>query len=360
MKKIIIFSIFIFIFLNTLVFAKEETLEVTGTVIEATKVQESYESGISFLTQDVKVKIDSGDFKDKIVLIKNHMMSDSPTKMIFRTNDRVLLQVSAPYSEKDFYITDYVRTNSMSILAVIFCVSIIIIGGIIGLKSLFSLAITMASVFFVFIPLTLKGINPLYLTIILSVIITFISIFIISGINHKSITAIVGTICGVIIAGIIPIILSSKMHLTGLTMDEASMLFYIPQGLKFKITDLLYSGIILGSLGAIMDVAMSISSSMEEIYRANPSAKKINLIKSGLNVGRDIMGTMTNTLILAYTGSSLPLLLIFYAYNTSFLKIINLDIIATEVVRSLSGSIGIILCVPLTVFASTFMVRCRK
>ena len=138
-----------------------------------------------------------------------------------------------------------------------------------------------------------------------------------------------------IIAGIISYGFGNIAKLTGLSAQEAQMLMFIPQGIEFDFKGLLFAGIIIGALGAVMDVAMSISSAMDEIRSNNTSIATKDLVRSGLVVGRDIMGTMSNTLILAYTGSAIPLLLLFIAYETSIVNVLNLDLIATEVVRPL-------------------------
>jgi len=139
------------------------------------------------------------------------------------------------------------------------------------------------------------------------------------------------------------------------------MLLYIPQNIHLDVQGLLFAGIIIGALGAVMDVSMSVSSAVEEVKKANPTLDAADLFRSGLNVGRDVMGTMSNTLILAYTGSSVPLLLIFMAYQESLLKMINLDMIASEIVRALSGSLGMVMVAPLTAFiAGLLFERSRK
>jgi len=164
-----------------------------------------------------------------------------------------------------------------------------------------------------------------------------------------------GTSFGVIIAGIIAFYVGNKASLSGLSAEEATMLMYIPQGIEFNFRQLLFAGIIMGSLGAAMDIGISIASSIEEIHKANPRLSRGRLFRSGMNVGKDVMGTMVNTLILAYTGTSIPMLLLFMAYETELSKVFNLDVIATEVVRSLSGSIGLILTIPITaLFASYY------
>ncbi|GFN35693.1 YibE/F family protein [Tepidimicrobium xylanilyticum] len=225
------------------------------------------------------------------------------------------------------------------------------------MKAILTLGITIFIIVKILLPLMLKGINPIPISVLAAIVITIITILFIAGINTKSISAIIGTCSGVIIAGIIAYFVGSQVRLTGLSSEEATMLMFIPQRVDFDFRGLLFSGIILGALGAIMDVGMSIASSIEEIHNANKSFTRKELFNSGMNVGRDIMGTMTNTLILAYTGSSIPLLLLFMAYETSMIKVINLDIIATEIVRSLSGSIGLVLTIPLTALVSTFLIK---
>ena len=203
----------------------------------------------------------------------------------------------------------------------------------------------------------LKGVNPIPISVAIAVAVTIITMFLVGGVNSKSISAIIGTSVGVIIAGLISYFIGTKANLTGLSAQEATMLMYIPQDVLFNFKNLLFAGIILGALGAAMDVGISVASSIEEINIANPALNRKQLFNAGMNVGKDVMGTMTNTLILAYTGSSIPLLLLFMAYETSIIKILNLDIIATEIVRSLSGSIGLVLTIPITAFVASYLTK---
>jgi len=152
----------------------------------------------------------------------------------------------------------------------------------------------------------------------------------------------------VLVAGGIAFFVGSLASLTGLGDEEAQMLMYIPQQVNFDFKGILFAGIIIGALGAVMDVGMSIASSMREVEAAKPEITTKDLIRSGMNVGRDIMGTMSNTLILAYTGGSLQLMLLFMAHDFSLTEVINWDMIASEVVRALAGSIGLIFTIPLT------------
>jgi len=209
----------------------------------------------------------------------------------------------------------------------------------------------------VMLPLILNGFDPIGVSSLSAALITVLTFGIVSGLNIKSFSAAFGTLCGVLSASVIAYVTGSLANLTGLSSDEATMLVYIPQNIHFDFMGLLFAGIIIGTLGAVMDVAMSISSAMYEMKFLNPDITPGKLVKSGFNIGRDIMGTMTNTLILAYTGSSIFLMLVFLAYKTPLIRIINMDVIATEIIRATAGSIGIILSIPATVFLSAFLLN---
>lgn len=178
---------------------------------------------------------------------------------------------------------------------------------------------------------------------------------IISGLSRKTFSAIIGTVGGVVLAGALALIIGTLAKLTGLGNEEANMLMFIPHDVYFNFKGLLFAGIIIGTMGATMDVGMSIASAMNEIKENSPQIKKADLIKAGMNVGKDTMATMANTLILAYVGGSLHLLLLLIAYETPFSHIINWDMIASEIVRAIAGSIGIIFTIPITALASAFI-----
>lgn len=322
---------------------------------------EEHMEGVTTEVQHVKLKIISGEFKGEIFETENYLSDNFAYNIVVKKGDKVVVDIEELQDGSlEAYVADYARQNYIFYLLALFVVLIIFVGGKKGIKAVGTLAMTLFLILGVLLPLMLKGMNPIPISVLISIAITIITLFIIGGINSKSIAAIIGTSSGVIIAGIIAYFVGSQVMLTGLSGEEATMLMYIPQGVEFDFKSLLFAGIILGSLGAIMDVGMSISSSIEEIHNANPDLKPRELFQAGMNVGKDIMGTMTNTLILAYTGSSIPLLLLFMAHETPMVKIINLDIIATEIIRSLSGSIGLVLTVPLTALVATALIKREK
>ncbi|MBF8982433.1 YibE/F family protein [Lutibacter sp. B2] len=369
MKKSIIFT-FIFILLTTLFVNAQANEEIeepksyseTAIVMSAEKIEEQMNSVEPIeQTQQVKLEITSGKYKGESFEIINVLSGNYAFDIPVKVGDKVVVVIE----ELEDYniqvsIVEYVRKDYIVYLCIVFVILILLVGRMKGLKATITLALTMFAIVKILLPMILKGVNPIPITILIAVGITIITMFIIGGFNSKSIAAIAGTTGGVLTAGLIAYWIGSKVRLTGLGSEEATMLLYIPQGVKFNFRSLLFSGIIIGSLGAVMDIGMSIASAMEEIYKANQDMTRKELFTSGMNVGKDVMGTMTNTLILAYTGSSIPLLLLFMAYETSMIKILNLDMVATEIIRSLAGSIGLILTIPITALVASTLMKSKK
>ena len=365
MKKVIYALIIMIIFASGLVYGEEfeevPYLTEKAKVLEIIGLEEIGDEYFDGMIQHVEVEILSGKYKGRRFNVENGLSDNVAYNIEVKKGDKVVVVIEEGMSGGvEVFITDYSRGNQLLILTLIFVTLILLIGRGKGVRAIISLSLTIGSIIYILLPLILKGVNPVPISIAISIGVTIITIFLVGGINSKSISAIVGTSIGVIIAGVISYIIGSKINLTGLSAEEATMLMYIPQEITFNFRNLLFSGIILGALGAVMDVGMSVASSIDEIYKANNDLTTKELFNSGMNVGKDIMGTMTNTLILAYTGTSIPLLLLFMAYETSIVKIMNMDIIATEIVRSLSGSIGLILTIPITAIVASTLIHRKK
>lgn len=367
---ILIFSSIIIFFIPYCVSAEEEIIPQTvrGKILEITETdvqhpQTGYEdSGYDIRYYDVKIKVLSGEHRGEIITAQH--VDDE--RMVYRLNiaegNEVLIYLEQNEEGEilNAYIAEIYRQKHLLYLLVIFLLSLAVFGGLKGIKTIVTLVITGLAVFSLLLPGLLAGYNPILLTIGICAGVTALTIIIISGLSKKSLAAIIGTTGGVAAAGIIAYIVGSASKLTGLGEQEAQMLMFIPQGTGFDFKGLLFAGIILGALGAVMDVGMSIASAMHEIKTVKPDIQTKDLIRAGMNVGRDIMGTMSNTLILAYAGTSLPLLLLFLANDIPFQDYINWDTIASEVVRALAGSIGLILTIPLTVMVSAAMGKYLK
>ena len=336
--------------------SKAKILEILSDTGE--DEEESYSTDLSYRIQRAKIQILNGEYKDKTFTIEHSISGNFAYDIILEKGNKVMVSIEENGTNKpEIYVTDFVRDTHLFMLVILFIVLLILIGGFKGFKSVITLMITGFVIMYVMLPLILKGYNPLLVTVLSAVFIALITFFIIAGINSKSVAALVGTTGGVLFAGLLAYLIGSVVNLTGLSSEEAGMLMHIPQGIRFDFRSLLFAGIIVGTLGAVMDVAMSISSSMYELRLLSPDMEYKSLVKSGLNIGKDIMGTMSNTLILAYTGSSIPLLLLFMAYDTPVSKILNLDLIATEVVRALVGSIGLIIAIPITALCAGFIFK---
>ncbi len=351
---IILLSTFSISFAQKQLQPEQQPKPIKGKVIkilsEEVKENQGLGNNTKMTFQNIKVEIKSGRHKGENIIVENIIDETFAYNIIVEQGDRVLLHLEEDEDGSIIagYISDIERDRYLMYLTVSFILLLIIIGGLKGLKSVITLTITAFAVVKILIPMILKGYNPIILSILICIGIIVITLFIVSGINKKTISSIIGTSGGVLVAGIITLIVGSASNLTGLGNEEAQMLMFIPQGTDFDFRGILFAGIIIGALGAVMDVSMSISSAMSEVESVNPSISTKDLIKSGMNVGKDIMGTMSNTLILAYTGGAIQLMILFLAYDISFVEIINRDMIASEVLRALAGSIGLILSIPLT------------
>lgn len=312
------------------------------------------------LKQVVEIQILSGEYKNQITTVDNHLNNHAYYDILLKEGDRITIAIeeaSSDYELPKIYISGFERDRYELYILLLFMILLALIGRKKGFKAIMSLFVSILLIVFFMLPLILQGYSPILLSIITSIIITTLTLFIIAGINMKSASAIIGTASGVIAAGLIAYIMGTFSNLTGLSSHEASMLMYIPQGISFDFKGLLFAGIIIGTLGAVMDISMSIASSMYEIREIEPDINTKDIISAGLNIGRDVMGTMTNTLILAYTGTSIPLMLIFIAYDFPIIEILNMDLIATEIIRSIAGSIGLVLAIPFTALTCGFIIN---
>jgi uncharacterized membrane protein len=310
-------------------------------------------------TQVLEILVLEGPHKGERLKAENIIDERLAHSIEIKENDRVLVYIEEDQRGKAIAVNvaGYSREIYLYLLIGSFALLLILVGAVKGIKSIITLSLTVGIIVKILLPLILSGQSPLLVSILCCVVIIAITLVIIGGVNKKTFSAIVGTTGGVFFAGLIAYLMGTLTKLSGLGDDEAQMLVYIPQDISLDFRGLLFAAILIGTLGAVMDVGMSIASAMNEIEDKKPEITSRELIKSGMNIGRDIMGTMSNTLILAYTGSSLHLMLLMMAYNIPFLEIINQDMIATEVVRAIAGSMGLILSIPLTALVAATVGR---
>jgi len=331
-------------------------------VIDSDLTEEGYISGVYIGTQELKIEILSGEFKgQKLILTNSRLHGDLVYDVVAEDGMEIVLAVKERDDQPpSFGVDTYARDKVLYILIFLFIFVLIVVGRIKGLMALISLIITGLLIAFFMLPLMFKGHSPILLAIITAVIVIFLSLMLIGGFNKKSLAAIIGTSAGVVIAGIISLISGRLAHLTGITGEASEQLIYIVSSFPINIKGIMFAGIIISSLGAVMDVGMSISSVVFEIHNKVPELSKAELFKSGMNVGKDIMGTMANTLILAFAGCSLSIMILLMAYNMPYFRAINLNTVSTEIIQGLSGSIGLVLTVPITSFISALFIENKQ
>ena len=322
-------------------------------VVKSMQAVESADEMSSDVIFKVELKFTAGEHKGKVMVADHYESPGSIYNLQISPGDTVLAVVD---EQSDFTIVgidELYKSNSMMILSIVVMVSILLIAGVNGVKAMLALCFTLLIIFVIMARMLMAGWPAIITTIICSIMIAFINIAFIAGKTKKAFIAFIGTTLGVMFAGIFGIIATYLMRLSGYTGSESTYLQML--NTEINLQGILISGIIIGSLGAVMDVAISISSSVLEISLANPDYKGHQLFDSGMNIGRDIIGTMVNTLILAYTGASLGLILLFSMQREDFplIKIMNMEFIGAEVVRSLAGLFGMILAIPITAFVAS-------
>lgn len=306
----------------------------------------------------IKARVTSGTDTGQEVVIINRTMERSFYNILAKPGDKVILALMTDPSGKLTYnIADYERSNGLLWLAGLFILMLLLFGRGVGLRAVFVIGTSLVILYYGFVGQVMSGgVDVHLLTFIVAILISGITLFSVSGGKEpKTWAAFIGTLGGVAAAGLLAGATVKLMHLTGLSSEEAMIL----KATVLKHVDfqgILFAGVILGALGAVMDVAISIAAAQQEVARNCLTLSRRELFDSGMTVGRDVMATDANTLILAYAGSSLPLVLLIASQpDLSMLRIFNLDLLVTEFVRALVGSIGLVLSIPLTAAAGAFL-----
>ncbi len=323
---------------------------IKAKVIRVTDVQTQNASGDNeFITVRFKAQALNSDLRGKTLdavqeIDKSYAFSPRQVEQ----GDKVLIDSYVQNGEQVFYFGDFIRITPLLWLLAIFCALVIAFSKMQGLKTVISLGFTCVSVFCVLIPAILNGHNIYLWAILVCIFITVMTLAIISGFNKKSLCAGIGCVCGVMCAGLITVITDKFLNMTGLLEEESIYLVQLYPENPINLKAIIFAMIIVGAVGAVMDVSMSISSSLYELRLKSPDIRPKELMKSGFTIGRDMMGTMANTLVLAYIGSSLTCVLLLVAYNSSIEQVVNREIIIAEILQALAGSLGMLLTLPLT------------
>ncbi len=272
-------------------------------------------------------------------------------------NDKVVLGRLSSDSGTEWAFENYERIDQIVILSIVLMLFILLFGGRKGVNTILALVFTCISIFYVFIPLIMSGFNIYLCTVIICIYVISVTFSLTGGMNQKSLAAALGCISGVVVSGGVYELMEHTMKLTGYYNDQSSRLVDMFSNHPINLRAIVFAMVTIGALGATMDIAMSISSSLEEIKSGKSKVSRSALIKSGLNIGKDIMGTMMNTLILAYIGSSLVMVIIYNASGYPLSQLLNQEEIIIEFLQSLAGSLGMLLTIPLTTFISALILQ---
>lgn len=339
----------------------ENLINTYGKIIEVGDAVEVVTGTVTEKVQEVTVEITEGDYIGDEFTTNYVLSYDIDGKILayeLDVGNKVSVQI-VENADGSITVTvlDVVRANYIAVMFTIFLLSVVIIGGTKGVKAIIGLLYTIALIYFVMIKGIFNGQDAIVNSVIATIlVITGTFIVIGSGINKKILTAAIGTVGGVLSAGIMALIFNNLAKLTG-AGEDAIQLSINMTTINFNFRELLFAGILVSALGACMDVGMSIASSLDEIKMKNPDITWQELFKSGMNIGRDVIGTMTNTLILAYVGGSLTLILLFMASNMNIYEILNKETIAEQVISAVAGSMGVVYTVPITSFVYSILNR---
>lgn len=321
-------------------------------VLEDNAQTQDWTEGRRIGEQLLEVEVLTGEWKGSVLETINYLTIY--TNVDASEGTRIIVRIDLDDDGEPYVISvpNYERVPMLLGLLAVFAGLLVLIGRRKGVMALLGLAYTLAAVWYLQVPMLLRGADPVLITILIVALTTAASLLLLTGWSKKTLCAVLGCVGGVAAAGLFAALAGSVSPLNGFNMAEAEELVLRSLDRDIQISGLFVSGVLIASLGAVMDVAMSISSSCWELRELNPSLSRAALFRSGMNIGRDAMGTMANTLILAFAGSSLNTLLLLQVYDYPAIQVFNTDAIAIEFIRGVAGSIGILLTVPLVAFLS--------
>ncbi len=302
------------------------------------------------ITQKLSAIVMNGPHKGEAISLQNTASYSRATELDLKADDEVFVTLKQNPANQiiSAQILDFKRDTHLAYITILFVLLILLVGGFKGFRSLASVAVNITIVSAV-TQLFLHGYNLVLIAAAASLLFIVLSISLVSGLNKKTFAAVIGTVIGTFASMLLAAAVMLLTHNNGVHYEEMEFLTSPPQ-------PIFMAEILIGTLGAIMDIAITISASVEEMYQKNPQTEKKNLMASGMEIGKDIMGTMANTLVFAYISGSIPLILLWLANGNSPFYIVNINI-SLEIIRALTGSIGIVLSIPVTLFVTVMLLK---
>lgn len=312
------------------------------------------------------VKILSGKFKGKELEGWNMLGGSLSQDKLFKAGDKVQAVIHYGDGEigTEFYsvnLIDYYRLNGELILAIAFALFLIAFAGTTGLRSVFSFIITILVLWKILIPLYLNGVNPVLSGILVVGIMTFVILALVYGFDRRLVSSFSGSMLGILFAAFLSFMFTKVFHIHGAVMENSEALLY--SGFQdLNLTQIFMASVFIGASGSVMDLSVDITSAVNEVVKS-AKGKGIEItrkeaVRSGLAVARAAMGTMTTTLLLAYSGTCIALLMTFMAQGTPLYNILNNNVVSAEIINTIAGSFGLAMTAPLTaVIAGTVLTK---
>ncbi|MZI79864.1 YibE/F family protein [Clostridium butyricum] len=307
-----------------------------------------------------EVEILQGKFKGKTVTGSNRLSGSLEQDKIFAVGDKILVTLDYTGDEiRVATLVDHYRINYEILLVGVFMIFLVGFSGIVGIKAILSFIFTILAMWKLLIPLFLMGYNPILIGMVTTIILVCLIIGLVYGIDRRSLAGIIGALAGSIVTCFMALFFVSRFKIHGAVMSYSEMLLYSGYE-NLNLTEIFIASIFIASSGAVMDVAVDITSAVAEVVEKKPDITRTEAIKSGINVGRSIMGTMMTTLLLAYSGGYIGLLMVFMAQGTPIINILNLKYVSSEILHTLVGSFGLITVAPFTAIASGILLAERN
>lgn len=371
--KILIVTIFLLLFALACVWANRDgavsgITDSGGTEYETARVMKILQDntiaddtieGRLRGTRDMTVEILTGRYAGDLAGVRNYFSAMYNVDVAEGDTLSVRIDTTGP-GEYEVNVYNYDRIPACIAVLAVFALALIGIGGWQGLRALLGLVFTFVTIVYLLLPLALKGWAVVPMTVVIVGVTSAVSYYLLGGWQPKFVGAALGCFCGVAAAALLGQLAIDLVHISAYQMDEAEGLLLARTETGLELGGLLLSGILISAEGAVMDTAMSVSSAMSELKDKRPDIGPMELFRSGMRIGRDATGTMANTLVLAFAGSSLNMMILIASYHVSFIQLMNTDFVAVELVRGVAGSMGIILTVPCVAAICTWLLNRKK
>ncbi len=318
-----------------------------GIVVEISDSELHYDEELKIYlgTQNLKVKMTEGNEKGTVIEVTNYLTKTH--NVLAKQNMSLIINVDRPEQVEPYYtVYNYDRRFALIACVAVLFAAIFCIGGGKGVRAVCGLMYSLFVIVGFLLPAVFSGWSPIWTGILTAVLSTAVTLLLLNGQSKKTLAAILATTIGMIFALVFFKIMSALVHIDGFSSAEAEGLILINEETGLQIKDVLFAGVLISSLGAIMDVGMSIVSALCEVYLHNPTLNKREIFHSGIEIGKDMIGTMTNTLILAFAGSAFITLLVFISYQVQFNQLINSNYLCIEIAQGICGTFGIVLTIP--------------